>query len=80
MKKFGDKLSDKYFNSSKTAQFIISWVIIIAVLILFFWLNDKYFHLGGDDTSECSGTFEYNCGDIEDVDDRINDYNDYGNE
>ncbi len=80
MKKFGEKVADKFLKSSKTVQFVVSWVIIIGVLILFFWLNGKYFHLGGDGTSECSGTFEYNCGDVEDVDDRINDYNDNGNE
>lgn len=72
MKQFGNKVNKNFFDLPKYAQYIISWVIIIGLLWSFFWLNSNYLHLPlGGGTEECSGTFETNCGDIEDMQQRL---------
>lgn len=65
--KLGDKLADLYLKCPKWVQFVISWVIIVGVIVGFLWLNDHYLHLPINGNEECSGTFEFSCGDPEDM-------------
>ena len=55
-------------------QFLISWTIIIGLIGAFIWLNDNYLHLPIDGSSECSGMYEHNCGNPDNI--NIDDYPD----
>lgn len=68
MKEFIDNLAEKYLKLPGWVNFLVSMSIVIGILAGFIWLNGNYLHLtiGGDNT-ECSGQFEYNCGDVDDA-------------
>lgn len=73
MHKSINNFAQKYLDLPKYVQFIISWIIIIGLVGSFLWVNNNYLHIPlGGDTEECSGTFEFNCGSIEDQEQRIN--------
>jgi hypothetical protein len=62
-----EAISDKFLKLPGYVQILISWVIIIACIALFVWVNNNYIHIPFSGSDECSGTFEHNCGDIDDT-------------
>ena len=62
-----EAISDKFLSLPGYMQVLISWVIIIACIALFIWINSNYLHIPFNGSDECSGTVEYNCGDINDA-------------
>ena len=62
-----EAISDNFLRLPGYVQVLISWVIIIACIALFIWVNDNYLHIPFSGSDECSGMYEYNCGDIDDA-------------
>lgn len=60
-----ESFSDKFLKLPNYVQVIISWMIIIAFVVLVLWINSNFLHISFSGSDECSGRFEYNCGDIE---------------
>jgi hypothetical protein len=62
-----EKISDKFLKLPSYIQVIVSWIVIIAFIALLLWVNNNYLHISFSGSDECSGRFEYNCGDINDT-------------
>ena len=48
-------------------QIILGLVIMFVFSFAFIWLNDNLLHIPLDESSECSGMYEHNCGSVDDL-------------
>lgn len=47
--------------------FLLSMLVSIGLIGAFIWVNDSYLHIPIDGESECSGRFEHNCGNPDNI-------------
>ena len=64
--------SKNSFQLPKAIEVLISWAIILGLIAAFIWLNDHYLHLPIGGSYECSGVYEHNCGDADNI--NVGDY------